>query len=106
MKAQNFFRQILVFTMVMSNSQNLCLPNFPAIQYLRQNSNLQLYSLCVATCLALTEWVCEVNILPDASACFKSMSGKCAAGGSVVLAVSLSSCSFLFIVDEARPSDY
>lgn len=53
----------------------------------------------MATCLTLNEQVCEVSILPDASVCFKSMSGKCAAGGSVVLAVSFSSCSFLFIVN-------
>ena len=41
------------------------------------------------------------------------MSGKCPAGGSVVLAVSQSSCSFLLMVDEvinkmsqARPCEY
>ena len=42
----------------------------------------------------------EVYLLPDACACFDSMSGKCVAGSSVVVVVSLSSCSFLLMVDE------
>ena len=39
-------------------------------------------------------------MLPDASVCIDSMLGKCVAGVSVVLAISLSSCSFLLTVDE------
>jgi len=39
-------------------------------------------------------------MLADASVCCDSMLGKCVAGVSVVLAISLSSCSFLLIVDE------
>jgi len=42
----------------------------------------------------------EVHLLPDACVCFDSMSGKCVAGSSVVVVVSLSSCSFLLMVDE------
>ena len=42
----------------------------------------------------------EVYLLPDACVCFDSMSGKCVAGSSVVVVVSLSSCSFLLMVDE------
>jgi len=40
-------------------------------------------------------------MLPDASVCFDSMSGKkCAAGVSVVVAILPSSCSFLLMVDK------
>ena len=36
----------------------------------------------------------EFTMLPDASVCFDSMSGKCVTGGSVAMVISLSSCSF------------
>ena len=45
----------------------------------------------------------EVDMLSDAFVwyfVFDSMSGKCVAGSSVVVVVSLSSCSFLLMVDE------
>ena len=37
----------------------------------------------------------EVNMLSDASVCFDSMLWKCVAGGSVVVVISLSPCSFV-----------
>ena len=43
-----------------------------------------------------TNQVWEVPLLPDASVWFDSMSGKCVGGGSVVVAISLSSSSFLW----------
>jgi len=42
-------------------------------------------------------------MLPDASVCFDSMSGKkCAAGVSVVVAILPSSCSFLQLLAHGR----
>ena len=39
-------------------------------------------------------------MLPEASVCFGSMLRKCVAGGNVAVAISLSSCRFLLMVDE------
>ena len=47
-----------------------------------------------------TDWFWKVSVLQDASVCFESMSEKCAAGGSVVVTGSPSSCSFLLMIDE------
>lgn len=39
-------------------------------------------------------------MLPYASVCFDGVLGECVGGGSVAVAVSPSSCSFLLMVDE------
>ena len=46
------------------------------------------------------KFACGHLLTGSASVCFESMSEKCAAGGSVVVTVSPSSCSFLLMIDE------